>query len=57
MLYIGVRERGERKVSHVSDLSVQEAAPKAATRERDAYLDRSTETEAFFMTHAYRANR
>ena len=38
---IGVRER-----DHMSDLSAQQGAPRLATRERDAGLERSTETKA-----------
>jgi hypothetical protein len=40
----------------MSDSSVQQATTKVATRERDAYLDRSTETKAFSTTRAYRAD-
>ncbi len=42
-----VRERG-----HMSDLSVQGAAPKVATRERDAEV-RSTETKASTKTSEF----
>ena|SRR5215210_2620193 len=46
------RERGERKGSHLSDLSAQGAAPKAVTRERDADV-RSTETKNFSKTSEF----
>lgn len=42
--------------SHMSYSSAQRATTKVAARERDAYLDRSTETKAFSMTRAYRAD-
>jgi hypothetical protein len=44
--------RGERKGSHMSDLSAQGAAPKVHTRERDADV-RSTETKASTKTSEF----
>jgi hypothetical protein len=44
--------RGERKGSHMSDLSAQGAAPKAVARERDADV-RSTETKASTKTSEF----
>jgi hypothetical protein len=44
--------RGERKGSHMSDLSAQGAAPKVNTRERDADV-RSTETKASTKTSEF----
>ena len=45
--------RGERKGSHMSDLSAQGAAPKVHTRERDAGIERSTETKASTKTSEF----
>src|SRR5215204_6523015 len=46
--------RGERKEKgHMSDLSAQGAAPKVATRERDAGIERSTETKASIKTSEF----
>src|SRR5215216_6882448 len=46
--------RGERKGSHMSDLSAQEgAAPRVATREMDAGIERSTETKASTKTSEF----
>lgn len=39
--------------SHMSDLSAQGAAPKVASRERDASLERSTETKASTKTSEF----
>jgi hypothetical protein len=39
--------------SHMSDLSAQGAAPKVATRERDAGIERSTETKASTKTSEF----
>jgi hypothetical protein len=55
MLCLRVSERCGNAVSergHMSNLSAQEAAPKVATPERDAGLDRSTETKSFSKTSA-----
>jgi hypothetical protein len=38
---------------HMSDLSAQGAAPRVATRERDASLERSTETKNFSKTSEF----
>jgi hypothetical protein len=37
----------------MSDMSAQEAAPRVATRERDAGLERSTETKNFSKTSEF----
>jgi hypothetical protein len=37
----------------MSDMSAQEAAPRVATRERDAGLERSTETKSSFKTSEF----
>jgi hypothetical protein len=39
--------------SHMSDLSAQGAAPKVATRETDAGIERSTETKASTKTSEF----
>src|SRR5215217_417942 len=45
--------RGERKGSHISEVRAQGTAPKVHTRERDAAIERSTETKASTKTSEF----